>query len=78
MDYNIKFFDTPEAAFEYQNEHGGTLYVANPEDKLSEYEIAAYLAEIEDEEELAKLGRFVVVDEFVRSIIERPCFKIID
>jgi hypothetical protein len=78
VEYNIQFFKTPEAAFKYQNEHGGTLYVANPEDELSEYSIAAYLAEIEDEEELAKLGRFVVVDEFVRSIIERPCLKIID
>lgn len=69
MKYDIHYFELLEDAFDYQNKHGGTLYTRsrNP----IEYEITEYLSEIEDER-----FRFVVVDEFVRSIIERPCPRI--
>jgi hypothetical protein len=75
-EYNIKFFDTAAEAFNYQNTHGGALYVKG-EDTDINYEIATYLTYIDDEEELAKLGKYVVVDSFVESIIERKCFTLI-
>lgn len=71
-EYNIKFFGTLEEAFSYQNEQGGALYIKGEASATSyEYEIAEYLAEAEDEGQ----GRFVVVDNFIRSVIERECFK---
>lgn len=66
-EYNIKFFDTLEEAFLYQNEQGGALYIKGEASATSyEYEIAEYLAEVEEVQ-----GRFVVVDNFIRSVIER-------
>jgi hypothetical protein len=69
MKYDIHYFELLEDAFDYQNKHGGTLYTRsrNP----IEYEITEYLAEIDEAQEC-----FVVVEDFVRDIIERPCFKI--
>lgn len=72
MKYNIQFFDTLEDAFGYQNEQGGALYIKGDNSTTNfEYSIAEYLAGAEDEEQ----GRFVVVDNFIKSVIERECFK---
>lgn len=75
--YNINFFDSLEEAFIFQNEHGGTLYIKGEDSKTDiEYTIATYLTNIDDEEELEKLGKYVVVDDFVRyRVIERNCFR---
>lgn len=70
IEYNIYFFDTLEDAFNYQNIHGGALYISGNDSKTQfEYEIAEYLAEVEEPQ-----GKYVVVDNFIRSVIERECF----
>lgn len=74
---DIKFFNTLADAFNYQNEHGGALYISgNNSATQIEYELATYLTGLPDEE-LEKLGRFCVADERAKSIVERPCFFMI-
>ena len=51
MKYNIKFFDTLEDAFNYQNAHGGTLYISGEGSATQyEYDITAYIAEAPEDE----------------------------
>ena len=72
-EYNIQFFETIEEAFNYQNIQGGTLYISGKDSKTQyEYDIAHYIAEAPEEE----TRRFIVVDDYIREIIERPCFNL--
>lgn len=72
-EYNIKFFETLEEAFQYQNTQGGALYISgNNSNTQYEYDIAAYIAEAPEDEQ----RRFIVVDDYIQEIIERKCIKL--
>lgn len=77
MNYFVNFFDSLEEALRHQKTYGGALYIKGADSKTdTEYTIATFLTNIDDEEEVEKLGKYVVVDEITRRrVIERKCFN---